>query len=347
MNDKKVVYCIMKTRRLGLLLLTASLCLALFAGCGKTAPVVMVVNGEEVYADEFAYYMRVFRDSFSSSFGEAIWETDSAETLGDYAKQQAREQAIIRVALMQAADEMGLGITAEDRETLKQNKRNIILNAGGTAAYEKALKDAGMTDRLNDLASEFSFQYEKVYQHFYGEGGVDALSESELRAYFEENYISAAHILQKTVDDAYAPLSEDVIAEKRAKTEELLAQIEDGADLLALSLQYSEDTGGVASAPKGYTFTKGDMVDVFYQAALALEPGEVSGVVESEYGYHIILRQPLDYSYLEENAEAVMEKCYDTEFSAYLGGLIADAETDTSAAYDDITISNFTQYLSK
>ena len=54
----------------------------------------------------------------------------------------------------------------------------------------------------------------------------------------------------------------------------------------------SEDTG-LAANPDGYAFTTGEMVQEFEDATRALEPGQISGLVESSYGYHIILRLPL------------------------------------------------------
>jgi hypothetical protein len=62
-----------------------------------------------------------------------------------------------------------------------------------------------------------------------------------------------------------------------------------------MMFEHSEDEGGVFMFPDGYLFREGDMVSEFYEATASLEIGEVSGIVETMYGYHIILRLPIDY----------------------------------------------------
>ena len=47
---------------------------------------------------------------------------------------------------------------------------------------------------------------------------------------------------------------------------------------------------GLESSPDGYVFSAGKMVEAFESATRSLEPGQLSGIVESEFGYHIILR---------------------------------------------------------
>ena len=66
--------------------------------------------------------------------------------------------------------------------------------------------------------------------------------------------------------------------------------------------EYSEDTGREAN-PTGYIFTPGTMVAEFENAVKALKPGELSGLVESTYGYHIILRRDLAKGLKEQPAQ--------------------------------------------
>ena len=162
--------------------------------------------------------------------------------------------------------------------------------------------------------------YQKMYQageasqllqdKYFGEGTQGYPTDAEVKTYAEDElgYYRANHILLLTKDmtqtvtnddgtTGYAPLDDETIAQKKAKADELLQQLRASDDPIALfdelMNENSEDTG-LAANPDGYTTSKGAMVPEFEQAALALKEGEISDVVESDYGYHIILRLPLD-----------------------------------------------------
>jgi len=74
-----------------------------------------------------------------------------------------------------------------------------------------------------------------------------------------------------------------------AQANDILQRLHDGADFTTLMHQYSHD-GGLFDFPLGYTFTEGDMQPEFEHGTRALEIGEISGLVETIFGYHIILR---------------------------------------------------------
>jgi peptidyl-prolyl cis-trans isomerase D len=110
--------------------------------------------------------------------------------------------------------------------------------------------------------------------------------------------VDASHILFK-VDDP----SKD--AEVRAQAERVLKQIREGGNFAELAKKYSEDT---ASAPQGGDlgpFARGRMVREFEDAAFSLKPGEVSGLVRTQYGYHIIKVNSREIPTLEANRRSI------------------------------------------
>lgn len=77
-------------------------------------------------------------------------------------------------------------------------------------------------------------------------------------------------------------------AEARKKIDDLLARVRAGEDFAALAREHSEDTGSARDGGDLGYFHKGKMVPEFENAAFALKAGEVSDVVESSFGFHII-----------------------------------------------------------
>lgn len=96
-----------------------------------------------------------------------------------------------------------------------------------------------------------------------------------------EETVEASHILFNVEDPARE-------AEVRAKAEDVLKKLNSGGDFAALAKQYSQDTGSAAQGGYLGPFQRGQMVPEFEEAAFALKPGETSGLVRSQYGFHII-----------------------------------------------------------
>ena len=96
--------------------------------------------------------------------------------------------------------------------------------------------------------------------------------------------VKARHILLKTQGK---PASEE--AAIRAKAEGLLKQLRAGADFAKLAKENSEDPGSAANGGDlGDWITHGQMVPEFDKAIFALKPGEISDLVKTQYGYHIV-----------------------------------------------------------
>jgi peptidyl-prolyl cis-trans isomerase D len=109
---------------------------------------------------------------------------------------------------------------------------------------------------------------------------IERAYNNSIEQYSTPEQVRASHILLKTdgKDDAAV----------KAKAEEVLKQAKGGADFAELAKKYSEDTDSAKNGGDLDYFGKGRMVPEFDQAAFAMEPGQISDLVKTQYGYHII-----------------------------------------------------------
>jgi peptidyl-prolyl cis-trans isomerase D len=111
---------------------------------------------------------------------------------------------------------------------------------------------------------------------------------TDIQRYYNDNIqqyqtpeqIRASHILLNTAGKDEAAV--------RKQAEDILAKVKAGGDFAALAKQYSEDTGSKVNGGDLDYFSRGRMVPEFEEAAWALQPGQVSDLVKSQFGFHII-----------------------------------------------------------
>jgi peptidyl-prolyl cis-trans isomerase D len=101
-----------------------------------------------------------------------------------------------------------------------------------------------------------------------------------LEQYSSPEQVRASHILFKTEG------KEDAVVKARA--EDVLKQARAGADFAGLAKKYSEDDSNASKGGDLDYFGKGRMVPEFDQAVFAMEPGQISDLVKTQYGYHVI-----------------------------------------------------------
>lgn len=120
---------------------------------------------------------------------------------------------------------------------------------------------------------------------------IGPVSQAEIQTFYDENpfyfqtgaQVAARHILISTE----GLTTEEEKAEALGRAEAIRADLVEGADFAAVAREKSEGPSGPRGGDLG-TFGRGQMVAPFEEAAFSLEPGAISQVVETQFGYHII-----------------------------------------------------------
>lgn len=294
---------------------------------------LLTVNGTGMGADLVLYWLGMSCGNFMSSYGMF------GLGLGDYAD-MLRDDAVTlctyNILLRQKAAQLGCLPTDAQVQEAREN-----MMGGGQDNYDLLKAAYGLTDDSMEYIFTVNAYYDNVLNALVPEADDEMLN----------NYVyHVKHILLLTVDMegqpvqqedgsyAYPSLDEETVAAKRAQAEDLLSQLRAADDLEAkfdeLMNQYSEDSG-LQSSPDGYTATPGEMVPEFEAAAFSLGFGEVSDIVESSYGYHIILRGEV------EDLAGYAGECRESWLDGELSGLLESAQVTRAPALDALDVADF------
>lgn len=275
--------------------------------------VVMKVNGNPVSYAEFRHYFMTYKNRYDN--GDDTFWAKNPDALTSYKKEIVGLLSMNRV-IEEMAKKEKIKLTAEEKKTKIDDAYDEQVKKGQAELDKQYLTKDVLLYTLNLYAL-----YEKLNNTYNeGKGTLVKVSEDEAVKYAKDNdYIMAKHVLINAKD-----LSDEEKAKKRASAEEVLKKAKNGDDFDALIKQYGEDPG-MQSNPNGYVFKKGDMVAEFETAAYALKEGDISDIVETTYGFHIIKRLPLDEKTV---TESVKKNLVLDNFDKYVQAQIKEAKVE-------------------
>lgn len=313
--------------------------------------VLLTVNGADVTAEEYLYWlgnMTAYYDMMMSMYGgslnldEAI--DDNGTTWGEQLKEIAYQNAVLIAVTPEAAARNGVALDDEDLAELRQQRESNIESAGSEEKYAYQLQGMNISDETSfglDLTSALFTKLEEAYtQKLLTAGGAEALTDEDMAAYLEEaGLLRAKHILLLTKDpDTNEEYDDAKKAEQKAKAEDILAKLrEDPTQFDTLMNENSEDSG-LSSYPDGYLFGPNEMVTEFEEGTRALAVGEISDIVESTYGYHIILR-------LDADCEESRQECAESKFNEMMSDIVDSAVVEKKPEYDSFTTKDYYEGL--
>lgn len=238
--------------------------------------IVVTVNGDPVRADE----VKTTAQQMAQQMAQSGQQVDP-QKIGSAAMQQV----IDGVLLVQEAKRRKLAVDpAEIAKAVEQAETN----AGGAEKLDAALTQQGLNRKRLSSLIEDSKLLDKLLAQL--SEGIK-VSDEEVAAFYKDNpkyfempeQVKARHILIKVAPDA----DEKTKAEARARAEAARQRALEGEDFAALAKEVSEGPSAPSGGDLGF-FSKDRMVPAFSEAAFGLKPGEISDIVETRFGYHVI-----------------------------------------------------------
>ena len=191
-------------------------------------------------------------------------------------------------------------------------------------------------------------------------GGLPQISDAEVQAYYDSHLdqyktpeqVKSRHILIAVAKGADAKTD----AAAKAKAEDVLKQVKAGGNFAELAKKYSDDPGSKDQGGELPMISTSSLDPAYAQAAMALSPGQTSGLVRSSFGYHIIQTEAKDAAHVKTLAEvkpSIVEQLQTQKSAAaaqsYAAQLAAQAKKDgldkTATAHNLHVIT--TSYVAK
>ncbi len=300
--------------------LALAVCLWALAACGNTKVVFTTGFGkDEVFKigsmtctlPEIMVYLTNTQNQYEAVYGEEIWDV-SVE--GVSLEENVKEMVLAKIAQIKTmyllADSKGVTLTESEQAMVEQAADEYF---GSLSDAETEQMDVDR-DVICRMYTEYALA-DKVYRYIIQDINPE-ISDDEART------ITVQHILLRTYTTdgtgsrvAYTDEVKKAVYEKACEIRQMAVSEE--MDFLDLASRYSEDPNIT------YSFGKGEMDPAFEEAAFALETDEISQVVESESGYHIIKcintfdREQTDANKLEIVEERRRE-VFGQEYDAYV-----------------------------
>lgn len=291
-------------KRLTVIVLTLAMCLSMLAGCGNKKEstavgnadydvneVVVKVGETEITMDEYRYYiiqaavteLTARKPDFDGNFDAIDWneKVDGDKTLSDVIKDRAIEDIKGTVAMVELGTKNGVSLGDAEKKQL-ETMLTQTKEQQGEEVFKLALRQMGMSSEENfKKVYNMTTLYSKVEEDIGANRDkyIDAELEAKLVAYKNDETVTAQHVLIMNESEKHS--------DPKAAIDEVLQRAKAGEDFNALMTEYNEDPG---EGPGGYTFGKGKMVPEFEAASFALDYNQISDIVPSSYGYHVIKR---------------------------------------------------------
>lgn len=234
-----------------------------------------------------------------------------------------RETLINRALLFQKSQAMGIEV---EKKRVEKALDQFKAGFADDQAYQKSLADMGFSEEefIEQLQKGLAIKAvldKEVIHHI-------TVSDDQVRAYYDNNprwfrmpeQVKASHILIKVPKNA----DKKAQAKALAIIEDLKTRISSGENFSVLAQQYSDGPSKAKGGDLGF-FTRDQIIPPLSEAAFAMEPGQVSDIIKTRYGYHLIRtieRKPESTMAFTEVKEAIFKRLHQEKEEKAIGNYL-------------------------
>lgn len=298
----KVIFCL-----IGIILIIAIIIISF--SIKPEDKVVITIDKVEYTESDFNMYAYLIKYDYfgidGTDLGEDVLNTqvsnDSEQTIGEYLKEKTISKIKVSAAILRLAEENNITLDEKDLEEIEADREVFIEKLGGKDEYKKLLKKNHTNTEAYIEVAKVDKLYSKIFDLLYKEGKRNDLTTDELDKLaksYKKDYVKIKQIILLKRDlDTNKYLSDTVLNQKEILAKSLVKMAKDDANFDSLIEKYSESyTGKIESE----YYLKSSLVDELKTVVNSLEVGDISGVVSSDYAYHIVIREKLDNAKLED-----------------------------------------------
>ncbi len=321
-----------RTNRTILLFAAALLFFTPIISCGQNGDAAAVINGRTITETALDQEVEAFKRRLTSQ-GRSVPQGQEATLRSDVLDSLIRKET-----LLSAAEENNITPNKSEVDEEMDRVRNQF---NSEDAFTQALEAQGYSpESLREAIEEDLIISELIEQKVLDD--ID-IPEQEIKDFYEQNSqyfnvsesVTASHILVQVGEEA----SQEQIDQARQKIENVKKELEEGADFAEVAKEKSEGPSASSGGDLG-SFGRGQMVPPFEEAAFNLAPGELSDVVKTQFGYHIILvrdktearAQPLE-EVKEDIVNHLKQSQSQDQINSYIAGLVEEANVERSEEY--------------
>lgn len=347
----------MSVKRYVYILLAALFSCALCACGAKEADeaqkqVVLRYSGEDIYLDEVYIYAETVKELYEEKYGSDVWNQtiQTKDGLEMDAETAARREAIDKLVrtktLIAKSDEYGIYLTEQEKNVRISDAERFY-----EILTDEQIAASGLTQETVQRVLSESALADKIYEYVMNQSSTEISDEQARMSTFYDMFFECY------VEDDYGNItmySQSKIAEQKEKAEAVYETIQEQSDNPELKIAFLGSTKELAYAGT-HTMSRDEILSTYGQDVLdvlySLSDGEISQVVQTQYGYHIFQMTSLtDADATAENKDKLTEAADAEYYSNLMSEWIEELDSGYSYSkrvnedvYDEITFGEETK----